>query len=146
MLKRYGIETSGKHVCVIGRSDIVGKPMAMMLAQRDSELGPEMANATVTLCHSRTAEFAATAKTADILIAAIGRPKFVTVEMIKPGAAVVDVGINRIDDGLVGDVDYEAALAVAGHLTPVPGGVGPLTVAMLLENTLLAAEIQRNQV
>ena len=146
MLKRYGIETSGKHVCVIGRSDIVGKPMAMMLAQRDSELGPEMANATVTLCHSRTADLAGTAKTADILIAAIGRPKFVTVEMIKPGAAVVDVGINRIDDGLVGDVDYEAALAVAGHLTPVPGGVGPLTVAMLLENTLLAAEIQRNQV
>ena len=144
MLKRYGIETSGKHVSVIGRSDIVGKPMAMMLAQRDSGLGPEMANATVTLCHSRTVDLAATTKTADILIAAIGRPKFVTAEMIKPGAAVVDVGINRTDDGLVGDVDYEAALEIAGHVTPVPGGVGPLTVTMLLENTLLAAEIQRN--
>jgi methylenetetrahydrofolate dehydrogenase (NADP+)/methenyltetrahydrofolate cyclohydrolase len=145
MLKRYGIETSGKHVCVIGRSDIVGKPMAMMLAQRDSGLGPEMANATVTLCHSRTADLATVTRTADILIAAIGRPKFVTADMIKPGAAVVDVGINRVDDGLVGDVDFQAALEVAGHVTPVPGGVGPLTVTMLLENTLRAAEIQQNR-
>jgi methylenetetrahydrofolate dehydrogenase (NADP+)/methenyltetrahydrofolate cyclohydrolase len=109
MLKRYGIETSGKNVCVIGRSDIVGKPMAMMLAQRDSGLGPEMANATVTLCHSRTVDLAQLAASADILIAAIGRPKFVTASMIKPGAAVVDVGINRTDDGLVGDVDFDAA-------------------------------------
>ena len=143
MLKRYGIETSGKNVCVIGRSDIVGKPMAMMLAQRDSELGPEMANATVTLCHSRTTDLAAVCKQADILIAAIGRANFVTTEMIKPGATVVDVGINRTDDGLVGDVDFESALAVAGYLTPVPGGVGPLTVTMLLENTLKAAELQQ---
>ena len=142
MLKRCGVETAGKHVCVIGRSDIVGKPMAMMLAQRDSALGPEMANATVTLCHSRTPNLAELTSQADILIAAIGRANFVTAEMIKPGAAVVDVGINRTDDGLVGDVDYSAALAVAGYLTPVPGGVGPLTVTMLLENTLMAAEIQ----
>ena len=144
MLKRYGIETAGKQVCVIGRSDIVGKPMAMMLAQRDSDLGPEMANATVTLCHSRTADLASTSKQADILIAAIGRPNFVTADMIKPGATVVDVGINRTDDGLVGDVDFGPAMAVAGYLTPVPGGVGPLTVTMLLENTLMAAELQRD--
>ena len=145
MLKRYNVPTSGKHVCVIGRSDIVGKPMAMMLAQKDSGLGPDMANATVTLCHSRTANLSEVAASADILIAAIGRPKFVTADMIKPGAAVVDVGINRTDDGLVGDVDYEAALEVAGHVTPVPGGVGPLTVTMLLENTLLAAKYQSQQ-
>lgn len=143
MLKRYGIETAGKQVCVIGRSDIVGKPMAMMLAQRDSELGPEMANATVTLCHSRTVNLAKTSIQADILIAAIGRPNFVSSDMIKPGAIVVDVGINRTDDGLVGDVDFDAAMPVAGYLTPVPGGVGPLTVTMLLENTLMAAELQR---
>ncbi|MFK7766328.1 MAG: bifunctional 5,10-methylenetetrahydrofolate dehydrogenase/5,10-methenyltetrahydrofolate cyclohydrolase [Mariniblastus sp.] len=142
MLKRCGVTTTGKHVCVIGRSDIVGKPMAMMLAQKDSGLGPEMANATVTLCHSRTANLKEIATSADILIAAIGRPNFVTADMIKPGAAVVDVGINRTDDGLVGDVDFDAALNVAGHLTPVPGGVGPLTVTMLLENTLMAAKIQ----
>ncbi len=142
MLKRYGIETAGKHVCVIGRSDIVGKPMAMMLAQRDSGLGPEMANATVTLCHSRTKGLAQVAASAEILIAAIGRPEFVTASMIKPGATVVDVGINRTDDGLVGDVDFQAAKSIAGHLTPVPGGVGPLTVAMLLQNTLMAARLQ----
>lgn len=139
MLKRYEIETTGKHVCVIGRSDIVGKPMAMMLGQRDSGLGPEMANATVTLCHSRTPNLAEMTLQADILIAAIGRANFVTPEMIKPGATVVDVGINRTDDGLVGDVDFDAAMEVAGFVTPVPGGVGPLTVAMLLENTLAAA-------
>ncbi len=139
MLRRYDIETTGKHVCVIGRSDIVGKPMAMMLGQRDSGLGPEMANATVTLCHSRTANLAEITKQADILIAAIGRPNFVTPDMIKPGATVVDVGINRTDDGLVGDVDFDAAMEVASYVTPVPGGVGPLTVAMLLENTLMAA-------
>lgn len=139
MLKRYEIETTGKHVCVIGRSDIVGKPMAMMLGQRDSGLGPEMANATVTLCHSRTPNLAEVTKQADILIAAIGRANFVTPEMIKPGATVVDVGINRTDDGLVGDVDFDAAIEVAGFVTPVPGGVGPLTVTMLLENTLTAA-------
>ncbi len=143
MLKRYGIQTAGKQVCVIGRSDIVGKPMAMMLAQRDSELGPELANATVTLCHSRTTDLARTTVQADILIAAMGRPNFVTCEMIKPGAVVVDVGINRVGDRLVGDVDFDAAMTIASYVTPVPGGVGPLTVTMLLENTLMAAKLQR---
>lgn len=142
MLKRYGISTQGKSVCVIGRSDIVGKPMAMMLTGKDCGLGPEMANATVTVCHSRTSDLSSVAKQADLLIAAIGQPKFVTAEMIKPGAVVVDVGINRTDDGLVGDVDFDAAVEIAGHLTPVPGGVGPLTVTMLLENTLKAAKLQ----
>ena len=145
MLKRYDIETTGKHVCVIGRSDIVGKPMAMMLLQRESGLGPEMANATVTLCHSQTPDLAAMTTQADILIAAIGRANFVTADMIKPGAVVVDVGINRTDDGLVGDVDFEAAMSVASYVTPVPGGVGPLTVTMLLENTLMAAKLQVNR-
>ena len=139
MLKRYQIETTGKNVCVIGRSDIVGKPMAMMLSGYGIGLGSEFANATVTLCHSRTADLAATVAQADIVIAAIGRPKFVTSAMLKPGAVVVDVGINRTDDGLVGDVDFEAAMEVASYVTPVPGGVGPLTVTMLLENTLTAA-------
>ena len=139
MLKRYKIETTGKNVCVIGRSDIVGKPMAMMLSGYGIGLGSEFANATVTLCHSRTADLAAVVAQADIVIAAIGRPKFVTAAMLKPGAVVVDVGINRTDDGLVGDVDFEAAMEVASYVTPVPGGVGPLTVTMLLENTLAAA-------
>ena len=141
MLFRSGIKTTGTSVCVIGRSDIVGKPMAMMLAQKDSALGPDMANATVTLCHSRTKNLAEVAAAADVLVAAIGRPKFVTADMIKPGAAVIDVGINRTDDGLVGDVDFEAASEIAGAITPVPGGVGPLTVTILLENTLKAAKL-----
>ena len=106
-------------------------------------MGAEFANATVTLCHSRTADLAATVAQADIVVAAIGRPKFVTADMLKPGAVVVDVGINRTDDGLVGDVDFDAAMEVASYVTPVPGGVGPLTVTMLLENTLAAA-VQQN--
>jgi len=146
MLKRCGIETSGKSVCVIGRSDIVGKPMAMMLGQKNSNLGPEMANATVTLCHSRTQNLAAITQQADILIAAIGRPNFVTPDMIKPGAVVVDVGINRTEQGLVGDVDFDLGKEIAGFITPVPGGVGPLTVTMLLENTLMAAMIQSESI
>ena len=145
MLKRYDLTTQGKSVCVIGRSDIVGKPMAMMLSGRDCGLGPQLANATVTICHSRTQDLPGIARQADILIAAIGQPKFVTADMIKPGAIVVDVGINRVDDGLVGDVDFDAAMDVAGYLTPVPGGVGPLTVTMLLENTLLAAQRQHQR-
>ena len=124
MLKRYKIETTGKNVCVIGRSDIVGKPMAMMLSGYGIGLGSEFANATVTLCHSRTSDLAATVAQADIVIAAIGRPKFVTAAMLKPGAVVVDVGINRTDDGLVGDVDFDKAMEVASYVTPVPGGVG----------------------
>ncbi len=143
MLKRYQIHTRGKHVVIVGRSDIVGKPMALMLANRDIGLGPDMANATVTICHSQTADLAAITRQADILIAAIGQPEFITASMVKPGAVVVDVGINRTDDGLVGDVHYQDVAAEASYLTPVPGGVGPLTVTMLLENTLAAAEIQQ---
>ncbi len=142
MLQRSGIEITGKHVVVIGRSDIVGKPLAAMLVQRGSALGAAAANATVTLCHSRTGDLPALTRQADILVAAIGKPNFVTAEMVKPGAAVVDVGINRVDDRLVGDVDFDAVSAVAGAITPVPGGVGPLTVTMLLQNTLKAAEMQ----
>ncbi len=139
LLHRSGIEASGKHAVIVGRSEIVGKPLAMLLMQRDSALGPSAANATVTVCHSRTPNLPEITRQADILVAAIGRAKFVTAEMIKPGAAVVDVGINRTADGLVGDVDFDAAKQIAGHITPVPGGVGPLTIAMLLHNTVTAA-------
>ncbi|MDG2185598.1 MAG: bifunctional methylenetetrahydrofolate dehydrogenase/methenyltetrahydrofolate cyclohydrolase FolD [Mariniblastus sp.] len=142
MLKRYQIHTQGKNVVIVGRSDIVGKPMALMLANRDIGLGPEMANATVTICHSQTSDLGAVTQQADILIAAIGQPKFITGDMVKLGAVVVDVGINRTDDGLVGDVDYNDVVPVASYVTPVPGGVGPLTVTMLLENTLSAAGLQ----
>ena len=137
LLKRNNIETAGKHVVVVGRSDIVGKPLSVMLAQRG-------ADATVTICHSRTTDLPAVTRMADILIVAIGRPNFVTAEMVKPGAAVIDVGINRTDDGLVGDVDFAAVKEVAGHLTPVPGGVGPLTRVVLLVNTLNAARRLEN--
>lgn len=139
LLHRSQIAVSGKHVVVIGRSDIVGKPMAMMLLNRNSLLGPQVANATVTVCHSRTADLAAVTRQADIIIAAIGKANFVTADMVKPGAVVVDVGINRTDDGLVGDVDFDSVREVASALTPVPGGVGPLTVTMLLHNTMMAA-------
>ena len=146
MLKRYNLHTRGKHVVIVGRSDIVGKPMALMLANRDIGLGPDMANATVTICHSQTADLKAITRQADILVAAIGQPEFITAEMVRPGAIVVDVGINRTDDGLVGDVDYKDVASVASYLTPVPGGVGPLTVTMLLDNTLAAAEHQQTAV
>lgn len=142
LLHRYNIETCGKHVVVIGRSEIVGKPIASMLVQKDSGMGPTAANATVTICHSRTADLGAVTQTADILIAAIGRANFVTADMVKPGAVVVDVGINRTDDGLVGDVDFAAVKEIASYITPVPGGVGPLTIAMLLRNTLTACSLQ----
>lgn len=135
LLMRSGIEIAGRHVVILGRSDIVGRPLSIMLSQR----GPG-GDATVTLCHSRTPDLAAITKTADILVAAIGRPKFVTADMVRPGAVVVDVGINRTADGIVGDVDFEAVREVAGAITPVPGGIGPLTIAMLLKNTLSAAE------
>jgi methylenetetrahydrofolate dehydrogenase (NADP+)/methenyltetrahydrofolate cyclohydrolase len=137
LLVRKEIPVAGRSVVVIGRSDIVGKPMALMLMQKAAG-----ADATVTVCHSRTKNLPEVARQADILIAAIGRAKFVTDDMVKPGAVVIDVGINRTDTGLVGDVDYEAVARVAGHITPVPGGVGPLTIAMLLHNTLLAAKLQ----
>jgi len=137
LLIRKNIPLSGSNVVVVGRSDIVGKPMAIMLMQRGAG-----GDATVTVCHSRTKDLPAVCRGADILIVAIGRAKFLTVDMVKPGAAVIDVGINRTDEGLVGDVDFEGVKEVAGQITPVPGGVGPLTVTMLLHNTLHAATLQ----
>jgi methylenetetrahydrofolate dehydrogenase (NADP+) / methenyltetrahydrofolate cyclohydrolase len=130
MLAEYGIELKGAEAVVIGRSEIVGKPMSMLLLAE---------HATVTICHSRTADLAEHARRADVLVAAVGRPGLVTPDMVKPGAAVVDVGVNRTEAGLVGDVD-PAVFEVAGHMTPVPGGVGPMTIAMLLRNTLTAAQ------
>ena len=141
ILHRNGISVAGRHVVVIGRSEIVGKPLAALLAAKHSHLGAEAANATVTLCHSRTQNLPAVTKLGDILIAAIGVAKFVTPEMVKPGAVVIDVGINRTDNGLCGDVDFDAVKPMASAITPVPGGIGPLTIAMLLENTLQAARL-----
>ena len=132
MLAHWEVPLAGRRAVVIGRSNIVGKPLALLLLQKD---------ATVTICHSKTPDLAAAAREADILVAAIGRPKLVTAQMVKPGACVVDVGINRLPDGsLAGDVDYAAVKDVAGWITPVPGGVGPMTIAMLLENCVFAAE------
>lgn len=131
LLRHYGIDPAGKRAVVIGRSNIVGKPMAMLLLA---------ANATVTICHSRTQNLAEITRQADILVAAVGHANFVTADMVKPGAAVIDVGINRVDGGLVGDVDFDAVSQVAGYITPVPGGVGQMTIAMLLANTLDAAQ------
>lgn len=140
VLKRTGVETSGKHAVIIGRSNIVGKPLANLLIRKGIDC-------TVTVCHSRTRDLPSISSQADILVAAIGRAEFVTADMVKPGATVIDVGINRVDDAtrergyrLVGDVDFEGVSAVAGHITPVPGGVGPMTIAMLLRNTLTAAK------
>jgi len=144
MLIDAGVETAGKHAVIIGRSDIVGKPLALLLASRGTG-----GDATVTICHSRSENLAAICRQADILVAAVGKPGLVTAEMVKPGATVIDVGINRIADAaakggsrLVGDVDFASVAGVAGAISPVPGGVGPLTVAMLLANTLLAAELR----
>ncbi len=134
LLVRSGIATAGRHAVIIGRSDIVGKPMALILMQR----GPG-GDATVTVCHSRTPKLPEITRQADILIVAIGRARFVTAEMVKAGAVVIDVGMNRVEGKLCGDVDFAAVSEVAGSITPVPGGVGPLTVTMLLHNTLLAA-------
>ena len=142
LLHRAGIETAGKHCVIVGRSDIVGKPLGLMLVQRQSGCGPTAANATVTVCHSRTQNLSDITKQADVLIAAIGQAEFITAEMVKPGSVVVDVGINRGENGLVGDVAFEEVSEVAAAITPVPGGVGPLTVTMLLENTLRAAQHQ----
>jgi len=137
LLLRNRIPIAGQNVTVVGRSEIVGKPMAIMFMQRG-----EGGHATVTVCHSRTKDLPAVTRQADILVVAIGKAKFLTADMVKPGAVVVDVGINRTDDGLVGDVDFEAVKEVAGQITPVPGGVGPLTITMLLHNTLAAARLQ----
>ncbi|HEY8364950.1 MAG TPA: bifunctional methylenetetrahydrofolate dehydrogenase/methenyltetrahydrofolate cyclohydrolase FolD [Haloplasmataceae bacterium] len=131
MIKETNIDINGKHAVVIGRSNIVGKPVSQLLLRE---------NATVTICHSRTKDLKSYTKEADILVAAIGKPRFVTADMIKPGAIVIDVGVNRVVDKLCGDVDYDNALSVAGYITPVPGGVGPMTITMLLENTLEAAK------
>lgn len=131
LLESAGIALAGKEAVVVGRSNIVGKPMALLLLQQ---------NATVTVCHSRTADLSAHTRQADILVAAVGRPGFITAEMVKEGAVVVDVGINRVDGKLCGDVDFEAVAQKASYITPVPGGVGKMTIAMLMENTVEAAE------
>ena len=140
LIKRSNIETEGKHVVVLGRSQIVGKPAALLMMQKACP-----GNATVTVCHSRTSNLAEITSQADVLIAAIGRPNFVTADMVKDGVAVIDVGINRVEDAskkrgyrLVGDVEFEPVSAKASHITPVPGGVGPMTVAMLMHNTFRA--------
>ena len=129
-------QIAGAHVVILGRSEIVGKPLAMMLVQK----GPA-ADATVTVCHSRTRILPELTRQADILIAAIGVPRFVTADMVRPGAVVIDVGINRVDEKLVGDVDFDAVKEIASAITPVPKGVGPMTIAMLLKNTLTAARL-----
>jgi len=136
MLQVSGVQTAGRHAVVIGRSDIVGKPMAALLMQKG-------ADATVTLCHSRTTDIRRWCLEADLLVAAVGIPEFVKGDWVKPGAVVIDVGINRVEDRLVGDVEYSAAAERASMITPVPGGVGPMTIALLLQNTLTAAKIQR---
>jgi methylenetetrahydrofolate dehydrogenase (NADP+)/methenyltetrahydrofolate cyclohydrolase len=141
ILHRSGIAVAGQHAVVVGRSEIVGKPVATLLAAKHSPLGTDNCNATVTLCHSRSRDLPAITRLADILVAAIGKAKFITAEMVKPGAVVIDVGINRTDAGLVGDVDYGPVSQIASAITPVPGGVGPLTIAMLMENTLAAARL-----
>jgi len=142
LLKRYQIETSGKHCVVIGRSHIVGSPMSILMARNGNP-----GNATVTLTHSKTKDLAAICQTADILIVAIGKPEFVTAEMVKPGAVVIDVGIHRVEDAskksgfrLIGDVKFDEVAPLASAITPVPGGVGPMTIAALLYNTLQSAE------
>ena len=137
LLCRSDIDVSGKECVVVGRSNIVGKPMAMLLLQ---------ANGTVTICHSRTKDLAAVCRRADILVCAIGKPKFFTADMVKPGAVVIDVGINRGEDGkLCGDVDFDAVEPIASYITPVPGGVGPMTITMLLRNTLTAVQNRNGQ-
>ncbi len=146
LLARSGVKTDGAEVVILGRGNIVGKPMAAMLCQKGKG-----ANATVTICHSATRDIAAHCRRADILIAAMGVPEFVKANMVKPGAAIMDVGVNRIPDAtsktgtkLVGDVDYANVQLIAGKITPNPGGVGPMTIAMLMQNTVRAAEISLN--
>jgi methylenetetrahydrofolate dehydrogenase (NADP+)/methenyltetrahydrofolate cyclohydrolase len=139
LLQRYGIETSGRRAVVVGRSMLVGIPLSLLLARKGSD-------ATVTIAHSRTVDLAHVCREADILIAAAGQPRMITAHHVKPGAVVVDVGISRTDEGIVGDVDFESVQAVASAITPMPGGTGPMTIACLLENTLSAARLQGVQV
>jgi methylenetetrahydrofolate dehydrogenase (NADP+)/methenyltetrahydrofolate cyclohydrolase len=136
LLARSGTKTAGAEVVVLGRGNIVGKPMAAMLCQKDKH-----ANATVTICHSGTRDIKAHCQRADILIAAIGQAEFVKADMVKPGAVVIDVGVNRVEGKLVGDVDFKNVQPIAGRITPNPGGVGPMTIAMLMANTVRAAEL-----
>jgi methylenetetrahydrofolate dehydrogenase (NADP+) / methenyltetrahydrofolate cyclohydrolase len=136
LLARSNVKTEGAEVVVLGRGNIVGKPMAAMLCQKGKN-----ANATVTICHSATRDIKMHCRRADILIAAIGVPEFVKADMVKPGATVIDVGVNRVEGKLVGDVDFAAVQKIAGHITPNPGGVGPMTIAMLMQNTVRAAEL-----
>ena len=143
LLSRYNIQTEGKHVVVIGRSNIVGKPVALLLMQRPYLSLPGMSatslgNATVTVCHSKTQDLKSICLTADIIIVAAGCPNLLTAEMVRPGTTVIDVGINRVDGKLVGDVDFEHVAPIAGAISPVPGGVGPMTIVSLLQNTLQA--------
>jgi len=133
LIDSTGMDIEGKTAVVVGRSLIVGKPVAMLLLARQ---------ATVTICHSRTRDLGAVTRDADILVAAVGVPRLIQADMIKPGAVVIDVGVNRLDEGLVGDVDFAAAKSVAGYVTPVPGGVGPMTITMLLANTVRSAQAQ----
>ena len=135
LLARSGVKTEGAEVVILGRGNIVGKPMAAMLCQKSKN-----ANATVTICHSATREIQSHCRRADILIAAMGVAEFVKADMVKPGATVIDVGVNRVNGRLVGDVDFAGVLPVAGKITPNPGGVGPMTIAMLMQNTVRAAE------
>ena len=135
LLERYNLSPAGKKAVVLGRSNIVGKPLALMLAAPGKQ-----ANATVTVCHSATPDLAEVCRSADFLFLAMGKAKFVTADMVKPGAVVVDVGVNRADEGLCGDCDYEAVSRVASAITPVPGGIGPMTIAQLLRNTMQAFE------
>jgi methylenetetrahydrofolate dehydrogenase (NADP+)/methenyltetrahydrofolate cyclohydrolase len=136
LLDRHEVALAGAEAVVVGRSDLVGKPVAQLLLQR---------NATVTICHSRTRDLASVCARADVLVAAVGVPRLIGADAVKPGAAVIDVGVNRLPEGLVGDVDFDGVRAVAGLLTPVPGGVGPMTIAMLLRNTLAAAVRQSSR-
>ena len=133
LIKSTGVEVKGKNAVIVGRSKIVGKPVSLLLLQD---------HATVTICHSRTKDLAEHTKNADILVAAVGKPKLIKKDMVKKGAVVIDVGINRTPQGIAGDVDFEVVKEVAGYITPVPGGVGPMTIAMLLDNTLKAMEIR----
>ncbi len=138
LLEKTGVDLTGKEAVVVGRSNIVGKPVALMLLEK---------NATVTVCHSRTRDLADVTRRAEVLVVAVGRAKMVTADMVKPGAIVIDVGVNRLPDGkLAGDVDFEGVVEVAGAITPVPGGVGPMTIAMLMVNAVEAAKRREREV